>query len=56
MRSFLIAAFSAIITPLAMLLRFVFKRDPLDRAFDSRASTYRRTSRPRDARHLFRQY
>jgi hypothetical protein len=56
MRTFLIAVFYAIITPLALLLRFVFRHDPLERAFDSRASTYRRRSQPRDARHLFRQY
>jgi hypothetical protein len=56
MRAFLIAVFYLIVTPVALLIRVVFRRDPLLRAFSSRAQTYRRQSRPRDGRHLFRQY
>jgi len=56
MRAFLIAVFYVVITPLSLLFRLVLRRDPLERAFDSRATTYRRRSQPRDARHPFRQY
>jgi hypothetical protein len=56
MRAFLIAVFYLIVTPVALLMRVVFRRDPLHRTFNPRAATYRRQSRPRDARHLFRQY
>jgi hypothetical protein len=55
MRAFLIAVFYLIVTPVALLMRIVFRRDPLHRAFSSRAETYRQQSRPRDSSHLFRQ-
>jgi hypothetical protein len=56
MRTFLIAVFYLIVTPVALLMRVVFRRDQLHRAFNPRAVTYRRQCRPRNARHLFRQY
>ncbi len=56
MRAFLIAVFYLIVTPVALLMRVVFRRDPLRRAFNSRAETCRRQSRPRNGSHLFRQY
>ncbi len=56
MRAFLIAVFYLIVTPMALLIRVVFRRDPLHRAFNRRAESYRRQSRPRDSSHLFQQH
>jgi hypothetical protein len=55
MRAFLIAAFYLIVTPVALLMRLVLRRDPLHRTFDSQAATYRRRCQLRDGRSLFRQ-
>jgi hypothetical protein len=47
--------FFGLITPMALVLRLA-KRDPMRRAFDPGATTYRVRRQPRPGAHLLRQF
>jgi len=47
--------FFGMITPMALVLRLA-RRDPMQRAFDPNATTYRVPRRPRPGAHMMRQF